>query len=472
MPTILAPAVFWPTWWPLGHLLALYLLGECIFFYLFWKVFLPRCNRHSEPQEYRGYGKDRHKLNLRIFRRILRRCKASGTPLIPAFAAFLLEYFHADSGEVKVSPNGLPYKEDIDIFFSWAFFGLEHAHLQPWMESELYLMYEEMNRQFGIKFEAGGGGAKLMRLSLDHVEPNYRPLFVYLLFGWLQIVAKFVLAIAGFSVYTTKSGLRYWHRPAQADHEAPDSPLPTVFFHGIAPGGLFCYLPMLLFGLGRDGRSLFLFENPAICFQVCFRSPTEAETVHGITEAIKTHLKPDEGLSVVGHSFGSCQVTWLLHSQHAHRIRQVTLMDPVAILLSEPDVMTNFLYTRKAHKKQGGAPRLGAVANELFVEHYLRRQFAWYNSDLWLDDIPNHCETVIVLAENDVILNAKSIKREIELHKDEVESASNIEVLAFEGDGHAACVFRRDRWDSIRQVIRRQEQVIRKKEYLASNKQL
>jgi pimeloyl-ACP methyl ester carboxylesterase len=79
-----------------------------------------------------------------------------------------------------------------------------------------------------------------------------------------------------------------------------------------------------------------LFENPAISFNICLASLTESETVEGVWEAVETRLGCKTGVSVVGHSFGSCQVTWLLHSKDASQIHQVVLVDPVSVLLSEP----------------------------------------------------------------------------------------------------------------------------------------
>lgn len=93
---------------------------------------------------------------------------------------------------------------------------------------------------------------------------------------------------------------------------------------------------MILCGLGQGGRPVMLFENPAISFNICLASLTESETVEGVWEAVETRLGCKTGVSVVGHSFGSCQVTWLLHSKDASQIHQVVLVDPVSVLLSEP----------------------------------------------------------------------------------------------------------------------------------------
>ena len=90
-------------------------------------------------------------------------------------------------------------------------------------------------------------------------------------------------------------------------------------------------------------------------------------------------------------------------------------------------MLTNFLYGRKAHQEKSRA--IGVVANELFIENYLRRSFAWYNSELWLEDIPPHCKVVVCLAAKDDVLNAKKIKREIDIHMSEKGVEMDLDTL-------------------------------------------
>jgi pimeloyl-ACP methyl ester carboxylesterase len=478
----------WPLQWPIAPFLLLYIVSEAVFFVLFYAVFLPRCNRpFVNLPEFRDCKKDRRLLLLRIMRRMERTCRVTGQELEPVFAKFLHAWFHYEKTKdeygrdiVREPDDQLPCKGDVDELYAWGFFGHDLPHLEPWMMEELDRMYDLLRDEFDIVFPPGKNEAsrrrRPMRLSLDHVEPGYRPLIIYFLFGSIQFVAKLALRFVGFRCYRTRGGLKYWYRDKRTNFGAvsnDDSLLPTLFFHGIAPGGLAPYLPLVLWGFGRDGRPLFLFENPAISFQICFHSPSETETIHGVSEALQRHLNPDVGVNVVGHSFGSCQVTWLLHaSQLRRRIRQIVLLDPVAILLSEPDVISNFLYARNAWKKKAKRKRLGVVANELFIEHYLRRQFAWYNAELWLEDIPKQCKTIVCLSENDDVLNFDKVRRELEIHMEDMggsmsggvrpTAVKNMEVICWENATHASCVMRRDYWQQIRLAMRSQEHIIRK----------
>lgn len=173
------------------------------------------------------------------------------------------------------------------------------------------------------------------------------------------------------------------------------------------------------------------------------------------------------------------------------------LLDPVSILLSEPDVVTNFLYgSRLLRDPSGGCHgwtgrlvrcfhrmkiRL-AVSSEIFIESYLRRNFAWYgynilwplppfhlvncshvfslahvpspligvpsflifrafrryNSELWLEDIPRDVKVVVALADRDEIVNTPRIDRAIDLHNSRQGRCAFVEKIIWRDAGHAA----------------------------------
>ncbi len=493
----------------------IYMFCELLFMVAFYCHFLPQCQLLRPEEPYRDYGRDRHRLLLRIIGRLERTSRVVDRPVLLVLQDFLNLWFQqGKSNENLIMPQPLAEsiaadrkksfplrKGDLDIFFSWAFFGRDRSNLLPWMVDELERITVALTRRTGLKPEPGlSSHLKPMRLTLDPIQPFYRPLAIYLLFALLGFFSNLLLVSAGFRRHRTKGGLRYWFRPRGRPPslggplimDVESNALPLLFFHGIAPGGVAVYLPMLLWGFGRDRRPLFFFETPGISFSICFKSPTEPETTQGVWEAVTTHLGRDHsGICVAGHSFGTCQVTWLLRSAAAaaantvpdtssvrvttpniqpHRIRQVLLIDPVAIALSEPDVMINFLYNREALQKKNKKSKIGMVANELFIEHYLRRQFSWYNSELWLDDIPRDCKTIVCLSENDEILNASKVKREVEFYCDDIGGSmsgglgptSNFELIVWNDATHAHCISRPGTWKQMRSALRRQEQSILK----------
>jgi hypothetical protein len=283
-------------------------------------------------------------------------------------------------------------------------------------------------------------------LSLEDVDPLHRPLFVYLLVMVWKMFVGLVLRLAGFQrVSSRKTGLVGWYRPAR--DAASEQLLPLLFFHGLAPGGLMFYLPMLLFGLMNDGRTCFLFVNTNITCEIGFKALSENQFVEGVSEIVDKFLSPSRGLSLCGHSFGSVPMTWLMHAGgFRHRIKQFVLLDPVTILLSEPDVMVNFLY-----KKEVSKIRMLA-GSELFTEYYLRRHFFFYNSELWLDDIPDGLQPIIALSEKDEIVNAPNVKEHIEFF-----GSKDLKCLYWKGATHAYCVTNLQKWREIKGAMLQQE---------------
>mmetsp|Transcript_14421 Transcript_14421/g.25814 ORF Transcript_14421/g.25814 Transcript_14421/m.25814 type:complete len:472 (-) Transcript_14421:60-1475(-) len=455
--------------WPLvvPTVTIVWLLLELIFLVVFYRVWLPRFQRLRPPEDYRDYARDRRKLLIRILQRLEATCRANDKPVLPTIRAYVKEWFHPQVGNskklndiIKLKDEFFPKKNDMDQLFSWAFFGKHVDDLEPWMRKDMKRMYETIESHYGLVFEEGTTPEfKPMRLSLDPLQPAYRPFVIYGFFSLIKVMAGLLLRAVGFYSCKSASGLVYFYRPARkfnndSNHNSiQDRKLPLIFLHGIAPGGLAFYLPMLFF-LGGDGRPLFFFENPDISFFIFGGNPpNERQTVHAVWDAVDSHLGEEQEVSLVGHSFGSCAITWLVHSPSSSRIRQIVLVDPVSILLSEPDVMQNFLYQRKALQRRKMPIKIGVVSNEIFTEHYLRRHFAWYNSELWLEDLPPNSKVLVCLSEEDTVVPAQKVQQE-------VKRKPEVDVLIWENAGHAHCVTRPKTWRQMQIVMKRQEQMI------------
>ena len=222
--------------------------------------------------------------------------------------------------------------------------------------------------------------------------------------------------------------------------------MPMLFFHGIAPGGVVGYLPVVLYGLATEPkRPVFLFENVSISCMLDFKPLTEKQTVDGVLECLKRFGTNQHNLSLVGHSFGSCPIAWLLASKKLEQqIKQVVLLDPVAIALSEPDVMVNFLYTEEIDKIRMVA------SSEIMTQSYLRRHFAWYNSELYVEDVK--CPMLVFCSDQDEIVNSEKVKQEMERHHQQGH-----QFHSWEGVGHGACIINPTKWKVIKKMMLEQE---------------
>lgn len=349
------------------------------------------------------------------------------------------------------------YKEDVDDFFAWAFFGKKHFTLLPWELQELDKIYDILQRETKVHFPKKPECPKRRQseshhlatprcMTLEPVNAIHRPLLVYLLVGFLKIIGGLLLRLLGYQRLVASTGLVGWYKQGKSA-----SHMPLMFFHGIAPGGLVLYLPMLIFGLATEPeRSVFLFENRSISCSMDFHPLTEQQSVEGIMELVNGQIGPVQPVSVVGHSFGSCPITWLVASEMSKRIHQIVLLDPVAILLSEPDVMVNFLYAQELNKIRMVA------SSELFTEYYLRRHFAWYNSEFWLEDLKKHQKLLVCLSEQDQIVNAKKVRQELERHESGTKQKKPA-IVYWKDVGHGDCISSPSKWRQIKDLMLQQE---------------
>jgi hypothetical protein len=377
------------------------------------------------------------------------------------------------------------------------------------------------------------------KLTLEKVDPLFRPLIVYLIMGVFEFLGGLVLRYHGFRKYESTPAhgrLSYWYRPGKGPASGLSASVdgstnaknsqnnPFLFFHGIAPAGVTFYIPLLMHLYGNNDNQhyrkkkthtndeteastptsittppMFLFENKCVSYGMSLYPVNEADTAASVVEALQRHVNPNvseiDGIKLCGHSFGSFQVTWMVHHPVLRPLlRQIILLDPVSILISDPDVMENFIYKRRQETPQfsfrGQSIWQSSVAlkhylwdgiifwvasTEVYTEHYLRRHFTWYNSELWLEDIPSQCHTWIGLAGGDEIINAPKVKDEIDMTnhliqrkqeeqwqrqgrgQSELSSPSQqphiIKTKIWSDYGHAACLTNQDMWKDIKEIL-------------------
>jgi pimeloyl-ACP methyl ester carboxylesterase len=332
--------------------------------------------------------------------------------------------------------------DDVQDLLSCFFFGKDVDRLLDWEIVEMKRLFDYLENHFDLKVKPGRSNCCTPRLlTLEDVDPWHRPLAVYAGVQAFQWGKAGLLRLMGFRHYVSTTGLQYWYRPADTSSAKTPAPPPLLFFHGIAPGGSAIYVPMLLWGVANDGRALFIFENKPVSCHPSFDVLTEDETIQGVQEALE-RFDIQGDISLMGHSFGSFQLTWLIYSPLRDRIRQFVLLDPVSILLSEPDLIINF---------ENATPLFKIVLKELWTNYYIRRHFSWYRSELWLDDLPSNVEIFVGLAENDQIVNGPKVKLEIEIFgSEQLEFAKQTTIAFWPKALHGDCLYQPSKWRDIR----------------------
>lgn len=486
---------------PILHVLLTLWLGiEIIFYCIFHFHLVPHANRTTPPTPYRQpFGSRRVTLLEWILDRILAdaQCNIEG-PVDErkkmVLTEFLLSWFHTidDTVDDTTTPAGskadgvsscgdlssdgsqvgdvtttchnncpttlyatapcsstwtIPglTKPHLYSFLAWVLFAKDPSCLDTEEQEEMEVCFRYLEDRLTISYDlVTPPRYQPRRMTLEDVRPWHRPLLVYIVVRLMVVCAGLFLRLWGFRPVQSSSGLPGWVRPRPTKNADDDTPL--IFFHGIAPGGFFFYIPFLLNLIGN--RPCLLLENRNISCIGQFHAVSEEDTVHGVQELLDTYLKSSQyqqKVTLVGHSFGSCPITWLLHNHFAARVRDVLLLDPVTILLSNSDVMINFLYS------QDSTRMIRMVASsELFTEYYLRRHFSWYNSELWLAHVPSDIAITVALAQDDEIVAADKVREHCcRQHGDRVK------VLYWEGARHAAVVWDPRKWRDVREASRR-----------------
>ena len=182
--------------------------------------------------------------------------------------------------------------------------------------------------------------------------------------------------------------------------------------------------------------------------------PSEFETVTGVLEVID-HYTPGQKVVLVGHSLGSCPVTWLTRSL-PHRLAVVLLLDPVTLFLSHPAVAVNFVYKSAITKVTEAVIYLGA-STEPYIAHYLKRHFWWYRNELWVEDIASDIEVVVMLSMADEIVDSPLVADGIKKQRTMIEGGmTNVKVVELAGH-HAKCIYTASTWGLLETELRAAE---------------
>mmetsp|Transcript_29126 Transcript_29126/g.68023 ORF Transcript_29126/g.68023 Transcript_29126/m.68023 type:complete len:675 (+) Transcript_29126:294-2318(+) len=370
---------------------------------------------------------------------------------------------------------GLHYKAMYD-FFAWAFFGKDSKSLTIPEQAALQECFQCVREETGLVFfsneyvlekktrrrkKQNSNNYQPRRLSLEKVNALHRPWLVYALVALGQWFTRaLLLPWLGFERVGAKSTkLVAWYRPAADVSQRNDV---CLFFHGIAPAGLLFYTPMIEALMGKRHQSLVLFENPSVSCQFHslpeFSGLNEPDTVGGILEILRMLQinQPSHRLMLMGHSFGSVPITHILRRRSDFpQIQHVVLMDPVTLLLSEPTVMSRFLYSDE------DAVIRFVVASELFTEFYLRRHFCWYNAGLWMEDFVgsgnddghqqnNPEKWTIILSGKDEIVPSDSVREYVSSLG---LSEQKCNLVYWPHAKHANCVMSPRRWNLMNSLL-------------------
>ncbi|KAH6645389.1 hypothetical protein BKA67DRAFT_541616 [Truncatella angustata] len=343
-----------------------------------------------------------------------------------------LWFLGADEAEIR--------RDNVRNFILWAFFdtGPEDASAQALEQASGFV--DIFEQQLGRKLEPGEGSATGLRLTIDAIETRYRSFIWYVIVGLVDFVAHCYLAWEGFqyhaqplskvfsvlpfrlqSTVASKQSpsrqLGYWHRP----HTAPDK-VPMVFLHGIGIG-LVTYAPFLARlnnAAHRNGDiGIIAVEILPISFRLTSDPLGKLEFLSQLDTILKSHGW--DKFVLAAHSYGTVLASHMVHSQtFGSRIQGVVLLDPVSIMLHQPDVAYNF--TRRKPRQANEWQLWYFASMDPGVAHTLGRHFFWRENIIWKEELlalpsddgegqspVRRRKVAVCLSERDLIVDTLSV---------------------------------------------------------------
>ncbi|KIW34062.1 uncharacterized protein PV07_00862 [Cladophialophora immunda] len=433
-----------PTSWRLPAFFEYWALAEtifCLIFYLYQRRQLQRPALHPPvPSQ-----EERQKL--------FHLCQESTQDVVRYLSGW---FFYAPLTAVK--------RENVKEFFRWAFLNTDLS--DPTYDDEVEEYVKSIELGTGLNFEDGRADVKCLRLTLDKVDALHRSLVWYSVrFSFCSRIASanvllciFIVDIVThaymrfhhfhhyrasirhfFDVFPLRpqtlltthrapaENLTYWYRPHTSRTE-----LPILFLHGIGVG-LYPYMEYLKeLNQGRQAEDgvigILALEILPISSRITSPLLRKQEMCQQLQATLRHH--GFERYILVSHSYGSVISTHLLKTPDlASMIAAVILVDPISILLHQPDVAYNFIIRRPKFANEWLLWYFGS--KDVGVAHTLSRTFFWSENILWKDDLLSHPATVF-LNGKDSIINAPLVYEYLQATLGDEEEHTNR--VSFQGD--------------------------------------
>jgi pimeloyl-ACP methyl ester carboxylesterase len=299
----------------------------------------------------------------------------------------------------------IKYQNALD-FFAWAMYARNFHELSSDEVKNIEDVLSLTQQRLHLPLEPGYNPlVRHIHMTLEPLHYLHRPLAMYVLIHSKNLITGIGLRAMGYKKYSFKT-ISYWYRPAststpttntQQDHH------PTIFFHGITTG----WAPYaLLIEYLKDHRTVLLIDLDAIQMNsLNFYMPSPEYYCACVRSVLDLH--EINRVNLVGHSFGTITTGWFAKYYPSYTAH-ITLIDPVSLLLSQPNVAYNFLYRPPVTLMQW-LLYLGA-SSELTIAYALRRNFWWYRNQLWLEDLDPTIGVHASLAGRDEVCDSSVVR--------------------------------------------------------------
>ena len=301
-------------------------------------------------------------------------------------------------------------------------------------EEELHHYLRRTEEVLGLTFKPGSGPHKSMRVTIEPVRMQHRPLIYYiLLIGSADLQFSFSMLARGYqyralSLFRQLSSfplrpvawfsrhrspmphLSYWHLP-----HTSSTNLPILFIHGVGVG-LLVYLDFLKQFVTASRRSdngqtgIIVLEILSISSRITQPTLQPQKMCSEILGILRKHNYTN--FILMTHSYGSVIATHLLnHPATSKLIGPMLFVDPVAFSFHPPEVAWNFLRREPTTASEIQLQYFASL--DPGIAHTLTRRFIWLENLLWREDIEEREDQrcTVVLSGKDIITDTDTLAR-------------------------------------------------------------
>ena len=344
-------------------------------------------------------------------------------PTLEARREFLMGWFFD-------APFDQLRREDALSFMSWKRYGLpfegdylSNDQIQSLLSEDMPRLCDEVNN--GRPLQSRGADEKplgCMRFNLEPLRYRHKPLVFYgITHGAFHMVKHTLKKEHGFDYTPAADGskdIAYWYRAPSCPIEEANPPL--VFVHGV--GGLSFYYPLISklaeeIEKSGDNTPIILLDLPQVSLRINDNIPSIESSVESVCDILdKTVGSNGKKATLVGHSFGSLILSWMVQSR-PDRVSNCIFLDPIVFQLHQKDVLFNFHMNRVDHRnkdKWSNPFSIGALANlagtEMHTNNAMLRHFWWTSNALWPSEIlKNDISACVLLSEKDEIVPSSDV---------------------------------------------------------------
>ena len=300
-------------------------------------------------------------------------------------------------------------------FFAYALFAKHFSDLTSDEKEEVVDMSTEVVRELlhEIKDEhfrvRPGFNPEVHHVAVT-LEPVYYVhkillIYAFKFFVW-DVPEPIHLRFLGFTYYC-KHGVRYWYR-AGTSPDTKERRKATILFHGIAVGWTLYFT--FLSKLSRD-HDVILVNSPHVMVMSLDVAELRPDDFANAVQQIMNDNGNDQ-VTLIGHSFGTNVTSWCMR-RFGDRVSRLILLDPASILQSFPDICYNVFYRTPFNALSWGL-KYGMVS-ELTIAYTMYRQFWWYESIFWLEDVSDGLEVFVGCASDDIVLNPIAVNEYVKM---------------------------------------------------------